>query len=404
MEYRTLGRTKLKVSIIGLGGGPFLPDSMIPLRNIRKIFRLFDISLTKLGLSQSLSNKFDLATFEDIIKRSYNQGINLIETSWEYNEPRIERAISQIKGKQKKVYIAAKSTATSQEDMHAAVSHSLSNLKKEYVDIYQLHFVKDAQDLNQRLNGALKALKKEQNHGRIKFIGITGHHIPTLIKAVKTNEFDTVQVPYNLVHTMAEELFDVCKEYDTGVMIMKPLEGGFLIPPQISQGIPSEAKCMGAENALKFILSNKKVHTAIVGMTKPKQVEENVKTCSKNLALSAKQRQLMSKNVQKFFGKQYCRVCRYCMPCAVNGMSFRIDTCLKLYELYKKYGAPQFKREYSKQKIKADACKSCGICEKKCPYNLPIRNMLKRAHEELNTKSSFFTKIKTDLKLITKSI
>lgn len=393
MEYRILGRTKLKVSVIGLGGGPFLPDSMINLWTVRKTLRLLDTSINSLGGNYFLSNKFDLATLGDIIKTSYNHDINLIETGWEYNETRIGQAISQIIDEKKRLYIAAKSTASDQESMQKSVNQSRLNLKRDYLDIYQLHFVKDLKDLNSRLRkGALKVLKKEKNQGKIGFIGITGHHIPTLIKAVKTNEFDTVQVPYNIAHVLAEELFDVCQEYDVGTMIMKPLEGGFLIPPKTGYKIPSELKGMGAENALRFILSNKKVHTAIVGMTKPRQVEENTKTCSKNLILPMKQRHLISKNAQKFFGDQYCRVCRYCMPCAVHGMSFRIDTCLKLYELYKKYGAQQFRLEYSQQKIKADACKSCGVCEKKCPYNLPIMDMLKRAHEELNIKISFLQK------------
>jgi predicted aldo/keto reductase-like oxidoreductase len=408
MEYRALGRTKLKVSVIGLGGGPFLPDNMINLLTVRKTLRLFDTSFNSLGGNYFLSNKFDIATLGDIIKTSYNQGINLIETGWEYNEPRIGQAISQIIDEKRRLYIAAKSTASDQESMQKSVNQSLLNLNREYLDIYQLHFVKDLKDLKLKLKRrVLKVLKKEKQQGKIGFIGITGHHIPTLIKAVKTNEFDTVQVPYNIAHVLAEELFDVCQDYDVGTMVMKPLEGGFLIPPKTRSRTPSELKNIGAENALRFILSNKKVHTAIVGMTKPKQVEENTKTCSKNLTLPEKQRRLMSRNVQKFFSEEYCRVCRYCMPCAVNGISFRIDTCLKLYELYKKYGGQQFKLEYSQQKIKADACKSCGICEKKCPYNLPIMALLKRAHKELDMKISFFTKTRTflnNLKLITKSM
>lgn len=352
MEYRTLGRTKLRVSTIGIGGGSFRPQ---------------DFSKEKV---------------KEIISFALDKGINIIETGEDYDESKIGFALED---RRSKVYIATKSTETDKEKLNVSILNSLKKLNTDYIEIYQLHSVNSENELNLKLKaGVLLTLKKARSEGLIGNIGITGHHIPALIKAVKTNEFDTVQVPYNMTHTLAEELFDICKENDIGIMIMKPLGGGFLIDPKIYGETPKKgAEYMTAENVLRFILSNKKIHTTLIGMRETRQVQENIDIVNTSSPMSEQEKNVLNQKISNFLGDDYCRTCKYCMPCVVYGWPFEIDTYLRFYGFYDKYGYKKYREEYSQLPIKADACTGCRECEKKCPYKIPIVQRLKEAHEKL---------------------
>ena len=72
--------------------------------------------------------------------------------------------------------------------------------------------------------GSLEMCKKARSEGLVDYIGITSHKPLLLIKAIETNEFDTILVPLNVVTRQAlEELIPLAKELDIGVAIMKPL-------------------------------------------------------------------------------------------------------------------------------------------------------------------------------------
>jgi len=354
MNYRKLGRTNLKVSVIGLGGGALNPNK--------------DPSLT-------------LDEAKEVISYAVKNGVNFIDTGKEYDEEFISKAI----GKEK-LHIATKSEAKTKKEMDEDIKDSLEKFGVESIDIYQMHMVESIKDLDKRIkNGVLDSLKEAKSKGLIKYIGIFSHKIEVLIKAVKTGYFDVVLVLYNVGHRKAEELFDYTKKYDVGVIVAAPFGGGILVDQRIEEISNPKAKDMVAENALSFILFNENISTTIPGSRTLKEVKENIDVGNKNLNLSTRG---VYEKVKNFLGEDFCRGCRYCEPCDVC-KSLPISEILKLKILYEKYDYRiRPKIEYLELKVKGDVCTQCGKCLSRCPYNIPISKLLLEAHKTLTITDS----------------
>lgn len=265
-----------------------------------------------------------------------------------------------MKNRRKEVIIATKSMARTREAMAADIDKSLETLGVDYIDLYQLHNVKDRAAFEQALapNGALVALKEAKKYGVVKHIGITGHIKSFLVEALKTGEFETIQFPFNAVETDGvEELLALAEKMGAGTIIMKPLAGGAL---------------KNASLALRFILE-RPVSTVIPGMDSVEQVEQNARVGSQPLPLSAGERKILEGEV-KSLGTAFCRRCEYCLPCA---QGIDIPTVFLLDGYYTRYDLQDWARErYRGLQVGADSCVECGECEERCPYGLPIRRML----------------------------
>jgi hypothetical protein len=107
----------------------------------------------------------------------------------------------------------------------------LRQLQTDWIDLYQLHSVSNAEALNQVLapQGAYEAVAKARDAGKIRFIGISSHSIPTALEALKTGLFQTLQFPFNFIESdPAEQLFSLALQNQLGIIGMKPLGGGVL--------------------------------------------------------------------------------------------------------------------------------------------------------------------------------
>lgn len=328
MEKRVLGRTGFEISIVGLGG--------IPIQNVSK-----DEAIT-------------------LLKKCLDMGINFIDTARGYNdsETRIGEAL-EVVGRDK-FYIATKSMARTSEGVLGELATSMNNLKVDYIDLFQFHNVSKKKDMDILLGkgGALEAIKEMKKKGIVKEIGITSHNVDILRELLETNEFATIQFPYNFVETQGEELFKRAKEKNIGVLIMKPLAGG---------AIPMGKEC------LKFVLNNENVTCAIPGMDTIEQIEEN---CSVGNNLEPLTEEEISKldSFTKGLGKNFCRRCGYCAPCSVG---IDIPTNFLMEGYYTRYDLKDWAiSRYNGFEKKASDCIKCGICEKRCPYDLPIIDML----------------------------
>jgi predicted aldo/keto reductase-like oxidoreductase len=225
---------------------------------------------------------------------------------------------------------------------------------------------------NKEREGVFDALKEAKLNGYIKFTGIFSHRIEVLKEAIKTNEFDVVMTLYNAVHRMAEKIFPLKKKYKFGFVAVAPFATGVIGRDHKS-----------AEEALKFVLSSNYVDTVVIGMKNLSHVNENVNAGSKEWKIPETERNKISEKFENFFGENFCRMCRYCQ-CPVG---IQIADVLKLRVLAISYNHLDLaKFQYSTQKIKADSCNECGKCEKECPYNLRIIELLKDTHKILAAK------------------
>ena len=110
----------------------------------------------------------------------------------------------QLKSRRKEAIIATKSMARTREAMAADIKKSLETMGLDYIDLYQLHNVKNKRDLDRVLSpdGALAALKEAKKEGLIRHIGITGHIKDFLAQTLELEEIETVQFPFNAVETV----------------------------------------------------------------------------------------------------------------------------------------------------------------------------------------------------------
>ena len=337
MNYRELGCTGLKVSVIGFGGIP--------------IQRIDDMDAKK------------------VIIRAEEKGINFIDTARGYSvsEEYIGKALE---GRRDKWIIATKAMSRDRESMIKDVNISLSNLRTDYIDLYQFHNIKTIEEYNKVLgeNGAYEALVQYKNDGKIRHIGITSHSLDILKIAIESGKFETIMYPYNIVENQAEELFKRAKELNIGVIAMKPMAGGALTKGTL---------------ALKYILQNENVTCAIPGMGKLEEIEENSELGSNIVALTDAEK-AEAKTIADELGTEFCRRCGYCAPCS---QGIDIPSVFLLQGYKERYNLVTWAEErYSAMENKAKDCIECGACEKRCPYNLPIRNMLKKVGKIFNEK------------------
>ncbi|MGL4879128.1 aldo/keto reductase [Paraclostridium dentum] len=293
-----------------------------------------------------------------VINELINQGINFIDSARGYtvSEEYIGNAIE---GKRDKFILATKSMSRSYDDMIRDVNISLNNFKTEYIDLYQLHNLKpDEYDGIFDDDMAYEALLKCKEEGKIKHIGITSHSIDTIKKAVNSGKFDTIQFPYNIVEDQADEIFKEANKNGIGIIVMKPLAGGAID---------------NAKLAIKYILSKDYIDVVIPGMDSVDQVIENTSVLN-NLNITDEET-LEIKDIIEKLGNRFCRRCEYCMPCPV-GINIPMNFLLEGY--YSRYNLKEWSKDrYKSLDVNASNCIECGKCESKCPYELPIREMLK---------------------------
>ena len=326
MEYRELGKTGLKISRIGFGGIPIQRSAA------EQIAPLF-------------------AALEEY-------GINYIDTARGYtiSEECIGRALV---GRRDKFVLATKSMARTREAMAADIEKSLANLQTDHIELYQIHNP-SPKDLETVLapGGALEALMEAKAAGKIGHIGLTCHLIEVFEAALELPFVETIMFPYNPVETQGEALIEKCREKGIGFIAMKPLAGGAI---------------EDAGLAMRFSLQNEGVSVVIPGMYCKEEVEMNA-TAGDRLVTED---YVKIENLRETLGGQFCRRCNYCAPCAVG---INIPGVFLFEGYLERYGLAEWARDrYFAMAKNASDCVGCGVCESRCPYQLPIREMMQKA-------------------------
>ncbi len=328
MQYRILGKTGLKISAIGFGG---IPIQRIGAADVRPLM-------------------------EELVKL----GVNYIDTARGYTVSE-EYLGEALQGLREHFVLATKSMARTKEAMAQDVQTSLKNLCTDYIDLYQIHnpSKKDLEQV-QSPGGALEALQEAKKAGKIGHIGVTLHSAELFREALEYPWVETVMFPYNIVETQGQELIAACKEKNIGFIDMKPLAGGAIDDARL---------------ALRFVAANDAVSVTIPGMATVEEIRENVAAVCETSPISPEELEKMDR-LRKELGTQFCRRCNYCAPCSA-GISISAMFLMEGY--YSRYGLKDWATQrYLAMEKTASDCIGCGACEERCPYQLPIRQMLKK--------------------------
>ena len=328
MEYRTLGKTGLKVSRMGFGGIPI--------------------------------QKIDEEGTRKLLREMAEKGINYIDSARGYTVS--EQYIGYgLEGIRDKFILATKSMSRTKDAMAADIETSLKNFRTDYIDLYQVHNP-SMEQLDQVIEkgGALEALREAKKAGKIGHIGLTAHSTAVFERALELDWVETIMFPYNIVEQQGAELIHRCAEKNIGFIDMKPLAGGAIEDGTL---------------ALRYVCSNPDVTVVIPGMAESSELEENMAACSNEAPLTEEELAKMEV-VRKQLGTDFCRRCNYCAPCSVG---INIPSVFLFAGYLQRYDLGDWARErYSTLKVKASACIECGKCEPRCPYHLPIREKLKQ--------------------------
>ena len=233
MEYRTLGKTGLKISRMGFGGIPI--------------------------------QKIDEEGTKKLLHTMMKRGINYIDSARGYTVS--EQYIGYgLEGIRDKFVLATKSMARTKEAMAADIETSLKNFRTDYIDLYQVHNP-SMEQLDQVIGegGALEALMEAKSVGKIGHIGLTAHSTAVFERALDLDWVETIMFPYNIVEQQGAELLHRCAEKNIGFIDMKPLAGGAI---------------EDATLALRYVCSNPDVTVVIPGMAEVHELDENIKACS----------------------------------------------------------------------------------------------------------------------------
>ncbi len=329
MEYKLLGKTGLKISDFGFGG--------IPIQRIDK-------EGTRV-LMHALKEK----------------GVNYIDSARGYTVSE-EYLGYGLEGIREHFILATKSMARDKAGMERDIETSLGNFRTDYIDLYQVHNPNPTQ-LEQVLapGGALEALQEAKAAGKIGHIGITLHSLELFRKVLEFDWVETIMFPYNLVELQAEECIAKCAEKNIGFIDMKPLAGGAIDDARL---------------AMRFLAQNPHVSVVIPGMASVAELEENLAAYENKVPLTEPELKKMEA-IRKSLGTQFCRRCNYCAPCTAG---IQIPNVFMMEGYYTRYNLKEWATgRYNAMPQYASDCVDCGACEERCPYNLPIRQMLKKA-------------------------
>lgn len=326
METIRLGKTEMRVSRLGFGGIPI----------------------------QRVSEGDAVA----VVRRCLELGITYLDTANAYttSEERIGKAIS---GQRSSVFLATKSLARTRGEIEEHLKLSLQRLGVDYLDLYQFHGVSDFESLDLLLdpNGPMAVVAEAKRAGVVKHIGITSHQIDVAKKAVKSDRFETIMLPFNFITSeAADDLLPLTREHDVGFIAMKPLAGGMVD---------------NAIVAFKYLFQFPDV-LPIPGIEKISEIEEIVKVLEGPWQMTKAEQQDM-KQIKEELGTRFCHRCDYCQPCPEG---IPISMVMSAKSFFKRLPPGRSMQMVASGMEKAATCTECGDCETRCPYHLPIREIL----------------------------
>lgn len=328
MNYVQLGRTGLKCAAVSFGGIPI--------------------------------QRSDAANTCAVVDALEKFGMNYIDTARGYTVSE-EYLGAALEGRRDKFILATKSMSRDYESMKRDIGVSLGNLRTDYIDVYQIHNLPEAEiDKVFGEGGAWEALKEAKAAGKIGHLGVTAHNVDALKKMIELHgdKIETVMFPYNIVEIHGHEVLKKAKEMGIGTIAMKPMAGGNLDDWNL---------------ALRFIAASGVIDISIPGMGSPEEADRNAEAAEHFSPLTQEELAECDR-IRKELGNEFCRRCNYCAPCP-NGIS--IPNCFLMANYARKYGLADWaKARYDAMQYHAGSCVQCGACEKRCPYNLPIRDML----------------------------
>ena len=297
-----------------------------------------------------------------LVRKAYDAGITFFDTARWYTDSEIKlgKAFSGIRDK---VYIATKTGAQTADEFFQDLETSLTNLKTEYVDLYQFHnpaFCPKPGDGT----GLYEAMTEAKNQGRVRHIGITNHRLSVAREAIESGLYETLQFPFCYLTGEQElSLVKQCGEAGMGFIAMKALSGGL-----ITNSAAAYAFLAQYDNVLP-----------IWGVQRETELDEFLSYIENPPVMTEELLQIIENDRAELAG-EFCRGCGYCMPCPAG---IEINTCARMSLLLRRSPSEiQLSEAGQEMMKKIENCIHCNQCRSKCPYELDTPALLQKNYED----------------------
>ena len=373
MEYRELGRTGIKVSVIALGCEGFVANEGV---------------LT-----------------EQLLNAAEQGGINCIDLYAPQPEMR-SRLGKWLRGRRGKFVLQAHLCTVWQEgqykrtreivEVKASFEDLLTRLATDYIDIGMIHYVDSLEDWEAVAGGPVMAYAREmQAQGKIRHIGLSSHNPAAAMQAVQSGLIDVLMFSVNPCYDLQpanedcyalwdeknydrqlvnmdperEALYETCSRLGVAITVMKAFGGGDLLDEELSPA----GKALTVNQCLHYALTRPGVAAVMSGAHTVDELEKCLEYTT--AADVEKDYAAAFAALPKISWEGHCMYCGHCAPCP---QGIDVAAVTKFLNLTKAQNSvPETVREhYAALRHHAGECVKCGACEKRCPFKVTvIQNM-----------------------------
>jgi aryl-alcohol dehydrogenase-like predicted oxidoreductase len=246
LERRKLGSTGEEVTLIGLGGEGILRTTGYERHAVKLINHAIDL------------------------------GVRYFESARAYSGSEQYYGAA-LRNRRKEIFLASKSHARDKRGALMHLSETLSNMKTDYLDLWQVHDVRTKEDIAAIFGpgGSIEAFHDAKASGLVRFLGITGHHDPIILrKCVELFDFDTVLMPVN----PAEPSYN---SFIQSVLPMAQTKGMGIIGMKVYlRGMATQLPWYESMKPFLYYALSQPISTAVIGCDDLQQLEENVALAS----------------------------------------------------------------------------------------------------------------------------
>lgn len=373
MEYRELGRTGIKVSVIALGCEGFVAN--------------------------------EGALTEQLLNAAEQGGINCIDLYAPQPEMR-SRLGKWLRGRRGKFVLQAHLCTVWQEgqykrtreigEVKASFEDLLTRLATDYIDIGMIHYVDSLEDWEAVAGGPVMVYAREmQAQGKIRYIGLSSHNPAAAMQAVQSGLIDVLMFSVNPCYDLQpanedcyalwdgknydrqlvnmdperEALYETCSRLGVAITVMKAFGGGDLLDEELSPA----GKALTVNQCLHYALTRPGVAAVMSGAHTVDELEKCLEYTT--AADVEKDYAAAFAALPKISWEGHCMYCGHCTPCP---QGIDVAAVTKFLNLTKAQNSvPETVREhYAALRHHAGECVKCGACEKRCPFKVTvIQNM-----------------------------